>query len=93
MTDEANNKPLMLKIDPSTWSNQTFYIWGYQLTRESLTELFIAIEECAGNLASHVEAKYPATDRSIYLSEQHRYERDMTPVHRLRSAVAQVRGK
>lgn len=91
MTDETGGKPLILKLDPSAWTNQTLHIWGHDLTRESLTELLAAANECAEDLATAMDHEY--ADRDTYPSYYRKYERDMAPVRRLRAAVARVRGE
>jgi hypothetical protein len=85
MTDETGGKPLMVTIDPATWTNQTLHIWGHDLTRESLTELLAAAEECAGDL----ETTIAMVDANMGAD----VDSDMAPVRRLRAAVARVRGE
>lgn len=59
----------------------------------ALTELLAAAEECASDLACHVNSLTTENDRRLYDSERRRHETDMAPVRRLRAAVARVRGE
>lgn len=91
MTDETGLKRMTLTIDPATWTNETLHIWGLDLTRESLTELLAAAEECADRAERNARAKcWASTGATIY---QQAFADDMAPVDRLRAAVARVRGE
>lgn len=98
MTDETGGKPRSFdkmhagllealeyaKTDPMT---------QVTIPTAALTELIAAAEECASDLACHVNTITTENDRRLYDSERRRHETDMAPVRRLRAAVARVKGK
>lgn len=74
-----------------SWTKQSVRAWGHELTRESLTELLAAAEECADRAERNARAKcWASTGATIY---QQAFADDMAPVDRLRAAVARVRGE
>lgn len=90
---EADAAHWMAVADPNlvSWTKQSVRAWGHELTRESLTELLAAADECADGTTQMVWDKFgrmvPYPDRAADA------ERALTPVRRLRAAVARVRGE
>lgn len=56
--------------------------------RTANEELVGALKECADDLASDLDARYPARYRDNVPSEARRYHRDMAPVTRARAILS-----
>lgn len=93
MTDQTGGKPLPEVNDlDEIFASAEAMVRNARLDRE-LAELIAAAEECAARLEAEFSDRFPRWNaHPVDTLDARSYERNMTPVHRLRAAVAKVRG-
>lgn len=57
---------------------------------QTFIDLCAAARECAEDLEAELQERYPEHTRSKYPSEARRFERDMEPVRKVRTALSQA---